>query len=437
MSAAYLNQAVNLLVAVMMVPLLLRYLNVSDYVLWSIFTTFGAMTLQFESAIQNVSVREIAKGHHGDSRLALQAALRSAHSAYTGLSLCVLAVVAVIGIVYLNLVADANIGSSRGLEWLIYISAYAVNYYFGKNNSILLGTGHVSKYSNINSFSRLCNLLLTYVMLKGGLSILGLCLSFAVSVFLGCLLMLRAAKLALGDLYSLAEKPNRLFGADLLSGSSSIAKYTSYTLLSFCLYKGALLFVTATFGEDAIASYALALQANTILSAAAIVPMQVWLRRLVNAVMTEKREEALRELITTAAAANGIFIFGSIVMGLSGNALLAVIHSKVLLPSNSQLLLVCAAFLVELNILLLVNFLVTMGNYAFLKTYTRTSVLGIGWIAAMTFMSTDNIAILILAPLVFQSVVCLPAIFRVACVELRTTPALLLSQLGRVVSSRS
>ena len=64
MVAAYVFHAVNMAVSILLVPLFLRHLDPSEYALWLIFTAFGGVTLQLQNAIQNVSVKEIARGVH-------------------------------------------------------------------------------------------------------------------------------------------------------------------------------------------------------------------------------------------------------------------------------------------------------------------------------------------------------------------------------------
>src|SRR5437660_7747916 len=108
MRAAYLNQTINLAVAVLLVPLLVRYLDASEYILWSIFTTFGGITLQLESAIQTVSVREIAREYHSGNVATLQAAIRKAKVAYTTLSGSGLVRLFALGLLYLHYVASTR-----------------------------------------------------------------------------------------------------------------------------------------------------------------------------------------------------------------------------------------------------------------------------------------------------------------------------------------
>ena len=107
MRSAYLYQTINLLLTILMIPILLHYLDVNGFILWSIFTTLGGVTLQLESAIQVVSVREIAREYHSGCINGLQDAVKKAKKAYRILSLVVLVPFLMAGFFYLNFVSGS------------------------------------------------------------------------------------------------------------------------------------------------------------------------------------------------------------------------------------------------------------------------------------------------------------------------------------------
>jgi hypothetical protein len=385
MRAAYLYQTINLLVAVLMVPLLLRFLDVSAFVLWTIFITFGGVTLQLENAIQIVTVREIAREYHSGNRDSLRAAVRKARKAYTVLSLFVLVPVLVVGLLYLNYIAAAKLGLHGSYEWLVFIGAYALNYSFGTNNSILLGMVEIARFNNINSLTRTINFVTTYLFLRMGLSVLGASLSFALAVVISCTLNARSARSALQHYSASPQAALRPDAKFEHAKSANIVKYTFYMLSSFIVYKASLLVATMIFAESVIGAYSLTLQANTMLTMlAVVVPLQVWLHRLVSAITAGDRDRIVREFVRGALVANGLFIAGAVMLGLIGNTLLVLIGSEVTLVSNANLVLICLAFFIELNILLLVNMLVVTGSYRFVALYASTTLIGASLAVAVT-----------------------------------------------------
>lgn len=436
MHAAYLNQTINLMVSILLVPLLLRYLEVNDYILWSIFTTFGAITLQFESAIQNASIRDIARELHSENRGALSAAIRRARIAYRTLAGVVLLPVGMAGLLYLDRVASVSLGKQANTEWVLFVAAYAVNYLFGTNNTIVLGLGHVERFNNTTSLTRVLNFLLTYLLLRSGLSIMGVCVSFGCSVAVGCTMMAMSAKRLLreyeGRARSWASDESRQ-GVDV----SNIVKYVVYSTASFALYRGGLLVAARVLPKPVVADYSLLLQAYGILSVLALVPLQVWLRRLTGAIASGNRAAVLHELAVSIVASNAIFIIGSVTLALFGNTLLGMIGSKVTLSSGGNVLLLGIGFLIELNIAVLVNFLVTADNYEFLRTYLTTSIVGIMGIIGLPTAFPGKVVALVAVPLCMQGLICLPLLWRRACRALAVRPSLLLSELARSIVSRA
>jgi len=145
----------------------------------------------------------------------------------------------------------------------------------------------------------------------------------------------------------------------------------------------------------------------------------------------------LHELAVSLLAADTVFIAGAVLLVLFGNTLLALVGSRVILADNMLLVLLCVAFLVELNILLLVHFLATVGNYKFAEIYVATSLSGIGLAIFLIWGSKMSLLVLIAIPLGFQAILCLPLILRITCFELGITPMMFLSQLGRLICLRS
>ena len=112
MRAAYLNQSINLLIVILMVPLLLKYLDLSEYILWGIFTTFGGITLQIENSIQILSVREISREYHTGNSEAVRHVVRRAKKAYSLLAAGVAGPFLVTVFLYLSYVAGEKVSAT-------------------------------------------------------------------------------------------------------------------------------------------------------------------------------------------------------------------------------------------------------------------------------------------------------------------------------------
>ncbi len=424
MKAAYSYQIINFIVALITMYLLLSFLSVNEYVLWSIFVTFIGVTVQLENAVQMVSVRELARGYHQSFSSDFMGAFRKAKKAYLLLTLFVVTGVALAGFVYISLIAKISTLDEYFVEWILLLFAYSINYFFGTNNSILLATNNVSSFNNTLSFTRILNVIFVFILLKLGYSILGLALSLAISVIIGCAIIgVKAARVR-------AQVESRPAGQNVEDKGSPSFKgkgnnfvlYTLYTLCAYVLYKGGILLVAGHFEKATVAAYALSLQIFTLLTTFALVPIQIWLSHLVAAVNENDAEQSLRELSRTFLAVNGLFICGSVGLIALGQFMLSFIKTDIQLPGAWTLLAMAVAFLVEINILLCINLLVTCRNYRFLKVYAKTSLISL-MLAVLLVTYTDNIILsLLLVPALIQSVLCLPAIFRYFCDQLSMAP---------------
>ena len=159
--------------------------------------------------------------------------------------------------------------------------------------------------------------------------------------------------------------------------------------------------------------------------------MQVWLHKFVGAVSSGDQQGILHEMAVGIFIANVVFICGVILLAVFGDAFLLLIGSKVTFVSNMNLFLMFMAFLVELNILLLVNYLVVANNYKFVKVYVAISMFAAGLVFILTTLDGSSISTLLMVPLGFQALICLPLIVRIACDELEITPRALFIKLGQ------
>jgi len=186
-----------------------------------------------------------------------------------------------------------------------------------------------------------------------------------------------------------------------------LGRYGMFTLSSFLLYNGALLIVAPLFPSET-ASYGLALQTSALLSAMSLIPLQVWLGRLVLADGVHQMLELRRSLV----ACNLLFAVGYACMILVAPLLLRAIGAEVALPKIGVLALMYGAFAVELNIFVMANHLTAKGDYSFTNWYACISLSGLlagAWLA----WTSDTLWLGFLAvPLTVQVFVTLPYIIR-------------------------
>ena len=372
---SYIFQFVNIAVALLTVPLLLRHLTTHEYGLWLLFSATCGATVQVQSAILGVSTKEIANAYHRGSRGDFLDALAKARRSYLMLSAFVGGPLLFAAAVYFLLTyrADAyDLGA-----WALLAGSYALVYFFAPNNAVLLATDRIDVNNAISTATRLIYFGGNWVLLMAGFSILAPCIALAASSIVGVIANTFAAHRRVVEVA--AKTPDGPSSPVL----GSIRRYVVYAFSSFMLYNGALLVVAPMFPADA-ASYGLALQTSTLISTVALVPLQLYLGRIVRA---QGFEDEARELKRALVVCNLLFATGYAGLILIAPALLAYIDSQVLLPPASLLLLMYLAFCVEVNIFVLVNHLTAKGDYGFANRYASVAViaLSVGVLSAWLF----------------------------------------------------
>ena len=398
MFSAYLFHFVNLAVAFAMVPLLLYFLDSAEYVVWLIFSAFGGFTIHMQNAIQNTSVKEIARGVHLDEDLA--ASLQRMRSAYAGLALFVAIPYWTIGLVYLNF----NDQQQFFIEWSLFVASFAVVYTIAPKHCLLLGTDRVALSNRINTVTRLLYIFVAFALLNFGLSVMAVCISFICSTALSGIL----------SYYVTSTDRDPPWKWSL---SQNIPAYAIFAVTAYALYNGAFLITAILFDKNIIASYGLGLQIALYLMILSLAPLQVWLARLVRAIASK---DVKRELLKSMAFVNFIFLSGAILLFFFGDDLLKIVRSQVSLPP--QLPYIFVAFWIELNIAVIVNYLMVRGNYRFVKFYVPAALCAL-MMGVFGIYVTRNLYVFIIVPLIIQALVCLPLIARIAVVDIRAATA--------------
>jgi len=431
MSAAYVFQAINLLVSILIVPILLHYLDANQYVIWTVFTIFGAASLQAQNAIQPVSIREVSRAFNGRDPTALTVALKNARLAYGGLALFMLSIVTPGGLVYVLEITRRDARSEVALGWLIFSLSYCLNYAFATNTTVLMGMQGVERQNNINSLTRVLYFGMTLAFLSLGYSIFGMSVSFALAVLVGIFLSARSARRWLRELLRPSSTQPSLNDSPALNHLPFIGKYAIYTVSSFLIYNGMLLLAALHFPRPPVASYGLSLQAGTLLVAFAQAPLQVWLVDFVRASIKDDSQEVISQLARSILGCNAIYLVGALAFDFFGETLLHRIASRVALPPSMTLVGASIAFLIELNIALFANVLSIRRNYRFASVYGVSAAGAILCATAGIYWSNSIFLALLCVPMAFQALVCLPLMLRELAQDLNMTSPILLREIFR------
>ena len=406
MTAALIFQGVSVFVGVASVLVFLIFLNQDEFLCWILITTFGALTIQIEQGIQIVAARKLARPWHNHDVHKYYQELALARRNYRRLSLTVFFILGSAGFLYFPLLTELPLDQHWQLTWILFVLAYVLNYWFGHNSAILLSSNCTASFNLVNALTRSLNFFLTVIFLWMGLSILGLALSFFISVCLSVTLHRRRALQQIKLLKTLST-PEVLSGTSI---SGQTLPYTIYTISNFMLYKGAFLLFPLFANAGKISDYGLALQLVTIVYTISIIPTQIWMNSLMEAVLA--RDGAKIRLNTVMSLGFGISIFTIffILTIFLAEPVLHMLGSDVSLPLSGILGLIFLAFAVESIIFAIVNVLLIMQDLRFLRHYIFCviALLSVCVISQLIWDTANVALIFITIPLAVQSIMTLP-----------------------------
>jgi hypothetical protein len=409
--AALTFHSISLFVGVASVPVLLIFLSDDDFLAWIIIATFGALTIQVEQGIQIVSVRRLARLWHAADEEQFFEELAIIQRSFRRFSLAVIFVLGATGFIYFGVLADLTMSQIWPLAWAAFILSYGLNYWFGYNSAILLASDCTAYFNLTNAFTRGVNFLLTVFLLWNGLSILGLALSFLASVSLSVMLLRKQAKIQMAKVAARDPLPIHTTSSDAdKKKRRPTTLYTGYTVSNFFLYKGAFLVFPLFPGAHEIADYGLALQLVAIVYAISIIPTQVWLNRLVQAVLEHDIVRVRNNLLVSLGFGFTVFAVGFLAVVVIARPMLELIGSQVTLPTNQLIGLLFLGLMIEAAIFILINLLLILERTRVLWQYIF-SVWIVLTVCCLTQLSHPAIGIttvFLLVPVLSQTFMTLP-----------------------------
>ena len=390
---------------------MLIFLSDDDFVAWIIIATFGALTIQIEQGIQIVAARRLARHWQLADEALFFEELAIIQCSFRRFSLAVLFGLGATGFIYFGALADLAMSSNWPFAWSAFILSYSLNYWFGYNSAILLATNCTAYFNLINALTRGVNFLFTVLLLSKGLAILGLALSFLASVSLSVTLLRMQAKKRIAMVAGREPLPAKAvtFETDR-DKSRPTTLYTGYTVSNFLLYKGAFLMFPLLPGSQEIADYGLALQLVAIVYAISIIPTQVWLNRLVQAVLDQDIVRVWNNLLASLGFGFTVFATCFIAVLIMARPALGLIGSEVTLPTNQLIGLLFLGFMIEAAIFMLVNLLLILERPRFLWRYISGVwiILTVCCLAQLSNPAMGITTVFLLVPLFIQAFTMLP-----------------------------
>ena len=401
-----------------MLPLLLAFLSADEFLLWSLFTSIAGIFLQLETAVQSVFVRNMAARSHSSTTDFVES-VRNAKRTYRFLAVIAFVVLIGGGGIYFASIALTDAIGQWPLQWLIFSTAYFVNFLFGYNNCVLIATERTTSFNINNMSSRLVNLALMAILFVKGETIFALVISFAISVGIGCALNHRKATAVMRQI-PLTLPGNSDYQRSRQPQLREIALFALFLGLSYWLYRVVLLTVAASStNHSTTASFALALQLFSIFVTLAMTPVQMRVSPLIAALERNALNEAALEF-----ARIHLLVNLGIVAGIGGLAAISPIMIRYFLidvpwPSLPMIAALFFAFLVEVNLQAMANIFISRRRYTFLKAYCIST--GVALVAGFMLSKWANasITVVIFGVALTQLMFAIPAFVKIL---LRSVP---------------
>lgn len=310
---------------------------------------------------------------------------------------------------YLATASHGRFSQAWPLEWVLFCLAYFLYYFFGNFACFLIATQEINFYSQVGIFTRILNLALALLLLFGGFGISGLVISVLISFASGALLYRRKVQKIIADADEVESGDAHDHAHIRLH---HVGMHALYILGTYGAYRIGLM-VDASGGGDTAhqASYGLALQIFALINILSAVPLTMRVTPLVRAAESGRQEVLLPEIGRLGVLVNAVFLTSAGGFAVASWAVPQVFPTiTASMPDTAEVIMLSAAFWVEINILILVNVLLAVQDFRFCWNYFRTLAISLSIGVGSWMLGAPFVISFILIPLIGQAAIGFPTL---------------------------
>lgn len=290
----YIGTFVSMFGTLMLLPLLLKFLSDEEIGLWYVFVTISSFATLLEFGFNPTFARNITYVVSGATELniieptnrnmsgnisysLLKKVYYSCKFVYAAITVVALAVLSIIGTIYLDSVTKELEGGQHWYAWAVFVVATCVNLYFLYTASILRGLGDIAAENKAKTFGRISQIIVTLVLLMFGLGILGAAIGFFVNG-----LIIRVVSITLmrrhADLWvHISESSIQLSFGEILSVVKTVGNLAwrdgLVMVSNFCATQVTSLIASSHFGLVIAGTYSICLQiSSAVVNVAGVYP---------------------------------------------------------------------------------------------------------------------------------------------------------------------
>lgn len=398
--------------SLIILPLILSNISSQELGLWYSFASIGTLVTYLDFGFSTTLIRNITYAWSGADKIKkrgfdtsdvkkeinvafVKQILFTCQIVCLAVAVIALVIMAIAGTSYVSYITrDFENQGNALIAWAIYAAAVFFNIYYNYCANALKGIGLIARYQKILVFSRVSQIVLSYVGIKAGYGLIALSTAYLVSGFMIRILSKFSFKKEVRIIDSQYGQPNeqKAKARDRISASIEMFRDVWYNakrsgIIALCSYatnQSLTLICSAYLGVEETASYGLSLQVVSAIMNVAGLFMSTYQPKLINSMALGRNDEYRKNFsmcmfIFTSVACTGIVAFA-----VASNWLLSLLGSNTTIPIGMFLFMGIYMFL-EHNHGQYTSYFTMRNEIVYLKAYVISSigiVLG-SWILAI------------------------------------------------------
>lgn len=413
---SYLGSFFQYCTSLIILPLILANIPKEELGLWYSFASIGTLVTYLDFGFSTTLVRNITYAWSGANKIRKQGfdisdvkkeidvsfvkqILFTCRVVCFVVALIALVIMASAGTAYMSYVTRdfADTGSAM-VAWGIYALAVFFNIYYNYCANALRGIALISQYQKILVFSRISQILLSYIGIKAGYGLIALSVAYLVSGFMIRLcskyyLDREVKQIEQQHSENIDSKPSL---RNKVSASIEIFKDVWFNakrsgIISLCSYatnQSLTLICSAYLGVAETASYGLSLQVVTAIMNVAGILMAAYQPKLINSMALGRDDEYRKMFSMCMFVFSGVALAGIVAFALVSKGLLVLIGSNTSIPIGMFLFMGIYMYL-EHNHGQYTSYFTMRNEIVYLKAYIISSLCIVleSWILAVCGMN--------------------------------------------------
>lgn len=361
---SYVTQFFQYGVTLLILPVILTGLSSEDIGIWYLFLSVSSMVSLLDFGFNPSIQRNVAYVFSGAKKLLrdgyepgsqgfvdyflLKSLLYTSKLIYRRISLCILILAGTFGTFYIYYSLGEKFTYYILYVWLLFVVTTTLNFYYCYLLSFVKGRGKISDYNTIVILSKSAFLISLYLLIHYDCGVL----SLVVATFINSLITIVFSKLVFlnasekSALLSVSESAKNLFNIIWLN-----AKNSGIVNVGVFLFSQTGIFLSGLFlSLNDVAQLGLTLQLFGVLIVICRVYLYTVIPKISSMWISSTVGEIRKLFIKSQIIGYAFFLGGMFVMLVWGNYVLAnIIHSNVLMPPTSVILLYGFFYLMEIT----------------------------------------------------------------------------------------